>query len=74
MSKDHIWDDRDGSHLANIEDSKVYRATDNCQIGTIRDGNIYGLDGKLLGHLEGLDASKGQISEDFRKLAKISGG
>jgi hypothetical protein len=74
MSKGRIWDDRDGSHLANIEDGKVFRVTDNCQIGTIRDGNIYGLDGKLLGHLQGMDASRGQIPEDFRKLAKASDG
>jgi hypothetical protein len=40
MPKDYIWDDRDGSHLATIEDGKVYRATDNCQIGILRDGNV----------------------------------
>lgn len=70
MTKDRIRDDRDDSLLATIENGKVYRASDNCQIGIVRDGNIYGLDGQLLGHLEGIGAGNGQIPDDFRRLAK----
>ena len=63
--------------LAYSEDGKALAAVNKRHIGTIRDGNIYGLDGELVGHVENLLSSprnKGQIPEAFRKLAKGQDG
>lgn len=65
----------EGSRLAWIKDSKVFREADGCQIGTFDKSNIHRIDGTLFGHIEVLDgATKGAIQDDFRKLTKGSGG
>lgn len=51
MTADFIYNDQ-GACVARIVNDEVFRDSDQRKIAIVRDGNLYSLDGKLLGHLE----------------------
>lgn len=48
---DFIYDDQ-GACVARIINGEVFSEATKRRVATVRDGNIYSLNGKLLGHLQ----------------------
>ena len=73
----YIYDTKGGTCLARImNDTEVFDATmDGRQIGTVRNGNVYDLNGGLVGHLRSDGTfDHASTSEAFRKLVRgVSG-
>jgi hypothetical protein len=54
MHRDFIYDQETGKCIASIEDGVVYRDdAEGEKIATVRAGNVYDLQGELVGYLEG---------------------
>ncbi len=73
MPQDNIFDATTGQQIAWVSDGKVFDVATQKQVGTMRHGNLYSLDGELVGHVE--DASlvhKGGKSDAFMKLLKVA--
>jgi len=67
--KDNIFDSETGSHIAFIENGKVYRTTDGREIGYVNGGNIYAPNGKFVAGLQHIAASAGEtLPPEFKAL------
>lgn len=67
---DFIYDDK-GKCVAWIVGGEVFSEASKQKIATIREGNVYGLGGELIGHLEGAGLVRGEgnfTAEAFTKL------
>ena len=66
---DFIYDDQTGACLARIVNGKVFSENPGKpQIGVVRDGGIYGLDGEFVGHLARDGEGGASANETFKKL------
>ena len=75
MPRDNIWNETDGRQLAWIEDGKVFDVATDKQVCTMRDGNLYSLDGKFVGHLEHawqVHKSESKTPDAFLNLLRAS--
>jgi hypothetical protein len=72
---DFIYDDR-GTCVARIIEDEVFAEKGGNRIATIRNGNIYAMDGDLIGHLQSGGMVRGDgdaMPEAFSKLIAHSG-
>lgn len=68
MHRDFIYDQETGKCIASIEDGVVYRDdAEGEKIATVRAGNVYNLQGELVGQLEG-DHVTGMRTASMPKL------
>jgi len=70
---DYICDKTTGRQLAWITDGKVFDVNSSRQIATLRNGSLYALDGKLVGHVENaFQVRSGKTPAAFLNLLKAT--